>query len=179
MANPRYTGRQVWNRQQTHRRPTDDLVPGLAGIRKLTASPEWAISDKPAHEALVSERDFVAAQHIGAKCQPVDGAGRTHLLAGLLRCGTCRRSMDSQLSHGNRAYRCRHGHTSAHPAAMRQAPNLYLREDVILGRIFAHLHSLTSQDAGVRAEITELHQRETTIPRQRIQQHAQKQDIQP
>ena len=36
----------------------------MAGVRKLTASDEWAISDKPAHEALVSEADFVAAQTV-------------------------------------------------------------------------------------------------------------------
>lgn len=65
--------------------------------------------------------------------------------------------MPSQLSHGNVAYRCRHGHTSAHTAAMRQAPNLYLREDVILGRVLAELPTLTSRDAGIAAEIAQLH----------------------
>jgi len=34
LANPRYTGRQVWNRQQTHRHHTDDVVPGVAGVRR-------------------------------------------------------------------------------------------------------------------------------------------------
>jgi hypothetical protein len=28
--------------------------------------------------------------------------------------------MEAQSSHGNPAYRCRHGHTSAHPPGMRQ-----------------------------------------------------------
>lgn len=158
LANPRYTGRQVWNRQQTNRRPTDDLVPGVAGRRKLTPSRQWAISDKPAHEALVSEHDFVAAQTVSAKCQPVDGTSRRYLLAGLLCCGTCGRSMESQLSHGNTAYRCRHGHTSARPLAMRQAPNLYLREDVILGRAFAQLQTVTSRDAAILQEIARLQQ---------------------
>jgi len=156
LANPRYTGRQVWNRQQTNRLPTEDSVPGVAGMRTLTASQQWAISDKPAHEALVSEADFVAAQHVSAQNQPADGSTRSYLLVGLLRCGTCGRSMQSQLSHGNPAYRCRHGHTTAHRAAMRQARNLYLREDVILGRIFAQLHTLTSRDDRVRDEIVRL-----------------------
>jgi site-specific DNA recombinase len=156
LANPRYTGRQVWNRQQTNRRPTDDVLPGVAGVRKLAPSQTWAISDKPAHEALVSEHDFIAAQNVSAQNQPTDGSSRTYLLVGLLRCGTCGRSMQSQLSHGNPAYRCRHGHTSAHLVAMRQARNLYLREDVILGRIIAQMHTITSRDAGVRDEIASL-----------------------
>ncbi|WP_203915360.1 recombinase family protein, partial [Rhizocola hellebori] len=122
LANPRYTGRQVWNRQQTHRKPTDDAVPGVAALRKLTASQDWAISDQPAHEALISEPDFIATQNISARYQPADGSNRKYLLAGLLRCAACGRSMESQFSHGNTAYRCRHGHTSAQPAA--RAPEI-------------------------------------------------------
>ncbi|BFU43909.1 recombinase family protein [Krasilnikovia sp. MM14-A1004] len=39
LANPNNTGRQVWNRQHTHLRRTDDVAPGVAGLRKLTPSP--------------------------------------------------------------------------------------------------------------------------------------------
>ncbi|WP_412749692.1 recombinase family protein [Krasilnikovia sp. M28-CT-15] len=156
LANPRYTGRQVWNRQRTNRRPTNDVVPGVSGLRTLTPSPQWAISDKPAHEALVSESDFVAAQAVNARCRPTDGITRAYLLTGLLRCGTCGRSMEAQLSHGNHAYRCRHGHTSAHPASRRPSPNLYLREHLILSRTFAQLHTITSRDTAILREIAEL-----------------------
>jgi len=41
---------------------------------------------------------------------------------------------------------------------MRQARNLYLQEDVILGRIFAQLHTITSRDIGIAAEIVRLQQ---------------------
>jgi hypothetical protein len=162
LANPRYTGRQVWNRQHTQRRPTNEVVPGVTGLRRLTPSPQWAISDKPAHEALVSESDFVAAQTVNARRRPADGARRTYLLAGLLRCGTCGRSMESQLSHGNLAYCCRHGHTSAHPVGIRLAPNLYLRQDVILARILARLHAITSRDATVLKELARPQQNPNT-----------------
>lgn len=140
----------------TKRRPTDDAVPSVVGVRKLAPSQGWAISDKQAHEALVSEADFIAAQNVSAQNEPADGGSRIYLLVGLLRCGTCGRSMHSQLNHGNVAYRCRHGHTSAHTAAMRQAPNLYLREDVILGRVYAQLRTITSREAGVAAQIARL-----------------------
>jgi site-specific DNA recombinase len=163
VANPRYTGRQVWNRQQTNRHPTDDLVPGIAGVRKLAPSQAWAISDKPAHEALVSEADFVAAQSISARTPSADGSRRAYLLTGLLRCAACGRSMDPQSSHGNPAYRCRHGHTSAHTLAMRQTANLYLREDVILGRIRARLHTLTSRHTGIQEDIARLHEDQDVV----------------
>ncbi|MFC7246937.1 zinc ribbon domain-containing protein [Catellatospora aurea] len=97
-------------------------------------------------------------QNISAKCLPVDGIKRTYPLAGLLRCAFCGRSMESQFSHNNVAYRCRHGHTSAQTTAMRQARNLYLREDVILGRIFAQLKTITSRDPRIVEEITKLQQ---------------------
>jgi len=164
VANPRYTGRQVWNRQQTKRRPTEDVIPGVAGVRRLAPSQGWAISDKPAHEPLVSESDFVAAQNITARTRPANGGNsRTYLLTGLLRCATCGRSMESQSSHGNAAYRCRHGHTSAHTAGMRRAGNLYLREDIIVGRVLAQLRSLTSRDAGIKEQIARIHQNRSTI----------------
>jgi DNA invertase Pin-like site-specific DNA recombinase len=158
LANPRYTGRQVWNRQQTNRRPTDDVVPGVAGVRKLAPPRTWAISDEPAHKALVSEHDFIAAQNVSARCRAADGSKRTYPLAGLLRCAICGRSMESQLSHGNVAYRCRHGHTSAQTIAMRQGRNLYLRENVVVGRIFAQLKTITSRDARIAEEIAKLQQ---------------------
>jgi hypothetical protein len=88
---------------------------------------QWAISDKRVHEALLTEHDFTAAQQVSAQHRPADGSSRTYLLVGPLRCGVCGRSMQSQLSHGCPAYRCRHGHTSAHTTAMRQASRVRSR----------------------------------------------------
>jgi hypothetical protein len=57
----------------------------------------WVISRKPAHPALVSEADFIAAQDISAARGPAPGMGltgsrkRRYLLAGLLVCGGCGR----------------------------------------------------------------------------------------
>ena len=52
----------------------------------------WVISNRPAHPALVSEADFVAAQDISAARGPVphdEPVLRRYLLAGLLACGLC------------------------------------------------------------------------------------------
>ncbi|MGC5021362.1 recombinase family protein [Micromonospora sp. DT47] len=96
LANPRYTGRQVWNRKRSDRERTQDDLPGLLQARRLAARTQWALSTKPAHPALVSEQDFLAAQAVSALPQAADGTKRTYLLAGLLRCALCGRSLESQ-----------------------------------------------------------------------------------
>lgn len=37
LANPRYTGRQVWNRQRSDRERTQDELPGLLQVRRVAA----------------------------------------------------------------------------------------------------------------------------------------------
>jgi len=121
LSNPRYTGRQVWNRQRTDRDLTDpaDVSLGHKSLQRWNLPDGWVISRKPAHPALVSEADFIAAQDISAARGPAPGASpnapreRRYLLAGLPVCGGCGRRMESAWSNGKAAYRCRHGHTTA------------------------------------------------------------------
>jgi site-specific DNA recombinase len=101
---------------------------------------------------LVSEEDFVA-QAIHAPQQTGDGATRTYLLAGLLRCELCRRRMDSHWVNDRPGYRCRHGHTSAKPPTTARPRNLYLREDTILTDLATKLSHITkSRDPHSLAE---------------------------
>ncbi|MFE7298537.1 recombinase family protein [Streptomyces sp. NPDC057579] len=95
LGNPRYTGRQVWHRQRTDHEllHPDNTGLGHRDIMHWNAPEDWGISAKPAHPALVSEADFVAAQHIRAARETAPG--RTYLLAGLLRCRLCGRRMES------------------------------------------------------------------------------------
>jgi site-specific DNA recombinase len=98
LANPRYTGRQVWHRQPTAMDLLDPANTGL-GHRQVQRRglPEgWVISAHPAHPALVSEEDFIAVQGIRATRQDAD-PGRWYRLAGLLRCGICGRRAESGL----------------------------------------------------------------------------------
>ena len=97
----------------------------------------WVISARPAHPALVSEADFIAAQDASAPRGPAGPATRRYLLAGLLRCGTCGRRLESAWSNGKPAYRCRHGYTSATRPDPARPRNLYIREDTILPRLAA------------------------------------------
>ena len=130
VRNPRYTGRQVWNWQRTDRdlAGPGDVALGHKRVQRWNLPDGWVISRKPAHPALVSEADFIAAQDISAARGPVPAIGlaaphkRRYLLAGLLSCGGCGRRMESAWSNGKPAYRCRHGHTTASrrgPASLR------------------------------------------------------------
>jgi site-specific DNA recombinase len=146
LANPRYTGRQVWNRQRTDKDLADRayIALGHKSVQRWNLPGGWVISARPAHPALVSEADFIAAQDISAAHGPAPHSAlagpvrRRYLLAGLVICGICGRRMDSAWSNGKPAYRCRHGHTSAAPPDPDRAKNAYVRED----RILAHLPAL-------------------------------------
>ncbi len=158
LANPRYTGRQVWNRQRTDTDLADpaDIALGHKQVQRWNLPGGWVISNRPAHPALVSEADFIAAQGISAARGPAPKAGpaaphkRRYLLAGLLACGICGRRMESAWSNGKAAYRCRHGHTSAAPPGPGQPGNAYVREDRILPQLPALYLLLTGADPGAR-----------------------------
>lgn len=155
LANPRYTGRQVWNRQRIDHDPAADRR-GQRAVLRWNQPPDWVISKTLAHPVLVSEDDFVAAQAITATPAPADRTTRTYTLVGLLRCRTCGRRMDSHWVHQRPGYRCRHGHTSAKPLAPDRPKTLYLREDHILARLTRQLDQLRVCDQTARLDPTEL-----------------------
>ena len=155
LQNPRYTGHQVWNRQRTDKDLADpaDVSLGHKSVQRWNLPDGWVISRRPAHEALVSEAGFIAAQDVNAARGPsprADLAGpekRQYLLAGLLTCGVCGRRMESAWSNGKPAYRCRHGHTTASAPSLERPKNAYVREDRILPHLPA-LHLLLTGPAG-------------------------------
>ncbi len=139
LANPRYTGRQVWNRQRTDFDLVDPANTGLGHrqVQRWNLPEGWVISKHPAHAALVREADFIAAQDIAIPRGPARPAVRRYLLAGLLACGQCGRRLESAWSNGKPANRCRHGHASATGPAACRAKNTYVREDQILPHLAA------------------------------------------
>jgi DNA invertase Pin-like site-specific DNA recombinase len=132
VANPRYTGRQVWNRQHVEHRRGDDGGP--IRVQQWNPTDEWVVSARSAHPLLVSEAHFVAVQAIRSTRASGHGTFRTYRLAGLLRCGTCGRRLDSHWVNDRPGYRCRHGYTSASPATDRPDRErvIYVREDELL-----------------------------------------------
>jgi site-specific DNA recombinase len=149
LANPRYTGRQVWNRQSSQAVLVDPANTGL-GHRQVQwwNLPEgWVISRHPAHTALVSEADFIAARDAAVPRGPAGPAARRYLLAGLVACGRCGRRLESCWSNGKPAYRCRHGYASSASPDPDRPKNTYVREDQILPHLAA-VAILLAGDAG-------------------------------
>jgi site-specific DNA recombinase len=128
LANPRYTGREVWSRHQ---------AAGADGQRRMNPA-EWAISRSRAHPALVSEADFVAAQQVRTERRNDDGEVRRYVLAGLVVCGLCGRRMDAHWVNDRAGYRCRHGHNSAQRTIQDRPRNLYVREDTLIAELVRH-----------------------------------------
>jgi len=155
LANPRYTGRQVWNRQRTDKDLADpaDVRLGHKDVQWWNLPDGRVISKRPAHPALVSEADFVAVQDVSAARGPAPRGEvsppdrRRYLLAGIIVCGTCGRRMESAWSNGRAAYRCRHGRTTASAPSLERPKNAYVREDRILPHLPA-LHLLLAGSAG-------------------------------
>jgi site-specific DNA recombinase len=139
LANPRYTGRQVWNRQPSQAVLVDpaNTTLGHKQVQRWNLPEGWVISRHPAHAALVSEADFIAAQETTAPRGPAGPAVRRYLLAGLIACGRCGRRLESCWSYGRPAYRCRHGYTSATVPDPARPKNTYVREDQILPHLAA------------------------------------------
>jgi len=152
LANPRYTGRQVWNRQPSQAVLVDpaNTTLGHKQVQRWNLPEGWVISKHPAHAALVSEADFIAAQDTTAPRGPAGPAVRQYLLAGLITCGRCGRRLESAWSYGRAAYRCRHGYTSAAIPDPARPKNAYVREDQILPHLAA-LAILLAGPAGIPA----------------------------
>ena len=119
---------------------------GHKQVQRWNLPEGWVISRHPAHPALVSEADFIAAQDATAPRGPAGPATRRYLLAGLLACGQCGRRLESAWSNGKPAYRCRHGYISAARPEPGRPKNTYIREDQILPHLAALAILLSGDD---------------------------------
>jgi Recombinase zinc beta ribbon domain len=111
----------------------------LAASGRSMVQGDAVVSKVVSHPALVSEEDFVAAQQIRAERSVGMGGQRHYVLRGLVRCGLCGRRMNAHWVHRRAGYRCRHGHRSNGSRSADALDNLYIREDVLLGRLTAHV----------------------------------------
>jgi DNA invertase Pin-like site-specific DNA recombinase len=133
LENPRYTGRQVWNRQSTEGHGSGGRVSGRgSGAVRWNPAEEWEVSDQLTHRPLVDDATFLAVQGMRTSRATKDGQIRHYVLAGLVVCGVCGRRMDAHWVHGRRGYRCRHGYSSAAPRPADAPRNVYVREDRLL-----------------------------------------------
>jgi len=116
--------------------------PGTGYETRLRWNPasRWIWSDTIAHQPLITNEDFQAAQAIMA------GAGRArrisreahqrvirpYVLRGRLYCGYCGRRMQGQYSNQAPYYRCRYPREYALASHVRHPANVYLREADLL-----------------------------------------------
>ncbi|WP_231956900.1 MULTISPECIES: recombinase family protein [unclassified Actinoplanes] len=150
LANARYTGRQVWNRQFTDHREArpGDKRSSLGPVRVWNPREEWETSQERTHPALVSDADFLRVQQTSAVLEPVDGSSRRYALTGRLLCAVCGRRLVAHWMNKKPGYRCRHGHTTAHPTDVAGPKWVFWAE----ARVFAtlagqHLELADLQDA--------------------------------
>ncbi|MEV0271513.1 recombinase family protein [Hamadaea sp. NPDC050747] len=132
LANPRYTGRQVWNRQHhEYTDPVADDILGQSQIRRWNALQDCVVSADSAHPAIVSEEEFIAAQGVYAKPDQ-SRPERVYLLTGLIFCQDCGRRLEAHWTHGRAGYRCRHGHTATRQRGDAGPRTVYAREEQLL-----------------------------------------------
>ncbi|MFB9238719.1 recombinase family protein [Plantactinospora siamensis] len=136
LSNPRYTGRQVWNKQRKDEVLLDvnDVALGYETRMRWNDKDSWVWSDTVAHPPLVTVNDFELVQTIMA----ASGRGRTgtqqrrarrdYVLRGLMLCGLCGRKMQSHQAHEAAYYRCRYPNEYALANHVQHPRNVYVAE---------------------------------------------------
>jgi hypothetical protein len=141
LTNPRYTGRQIWNKQRKDEVliDVDDVALGHETKMRWNDPQSWVWSAHVTHEPLVTDEDFrkVQAQiagrrHRQATIMTIKRTRHPYQLRGLLFCGICHRRMQGSWNNGKPHYRCVYpteyglaNHTS-HPRSV------YVREELIV-----------------------------------------------
>jgi DNA invertase Pin-like site-specific DNA recombinase len=145
LRNPRYTGRQVWNKQRKDEVLLDvnDVARGYETRLRWNDTRQWVWSETIAQEPLVTVEDFEAARAIMADAGRARSSSREarervahpYVLRGRLYCGYCGRRMQGQYSNHAPYYRCRYPKEYALASHVRHPANVYLREAGILAAI--------------------------------------------
>jgi site-specific DNA recombinase len=140
LTNPRYTGRQVWNRQRRDEVLVDVNDVALGHETRMRWNPQdaWVYSAQPTHAPLVSTEDFqrtqaqFAAGAHRAITPKVRRTVRPYAFKGLIHCGICNRRMQGSWNHDQAHYRCRYPDEYALANQIRHPRNVYLRENALL-----------------------------------------------
>ncbi|MCM0673413.1 recombinase family protein [Micromonospora phytophila] len=116
LTNPRYTGRQVWNKQRTDEvlLDVDDVALGHTGVMRWNTRDKWVVSKEITHPPLIDDETFEQAQALltrRARAADLQGRRRRtrnpYVFRGMIYCAACQRRMQGQYNHGAAYYRCR------------------------------------------------------------------------
>ncbi|MEV4539804.1 recombinase family protein [Asanoa sp. NPDC049518] len=158
LTNPRYTGRQVWNRQRGDDvlLDVDDVAAGYTTVHRWNHPDDWVWSTGQAHEALVDPETFARVQDalrtrgtVGDTGKAPRRSTRPYLFRGLITCGLCHRRMNAGVHHGHIYYRCVARDLPEPPAD--HPPTVYLRQDALTAPVTAFLRQ-TAHSAEARVE---------------------------
>ncbi|MGF1431542.1 recombinase family protein [Kitasatospora sp. LaBMicrA B282] len=141
LTNPRYTGRQVWNKQRKDEILLDieDVTLGYTTTLRWNDQDKWIVSDRIVHPPIIDDETFAQAQDIirsRSRSHAAPGVQRTtnlYLLRGTFTCATCDRKMQGQWIHGEAYHRCRFPAEYALANRIQHPRNVYLREKDVLG----------------------------------------------
>ena len=143
LANPRYTGRQVWNKQRRDEILVDveDVAQGHLSRMRWNDRSDWVWSAEQTHEAIISPEEFDRAQAQMAAGSHRPGAikqrqaKRTYVLSGRVHCALCGLRMQGNFSHAANHYRCRFATDRGPVPGMDHPRNVYVREDRIVPKL--------------------------------------------
>ncbi len=141
LTNPRYTGRQVWNRQRKDEVLIDvhDVALGHMTKMRWNEADKWIYSDEPAHPPIIDDDTFAKAQELLTARRGSPPEHKPHrsrhdyILRGLLYCGVCGRRMQGHWANAAPYYRCRFPAEYALANRVDHPLNVTLRQDAVLG----------------------------------------------
>ena len=139
LANPRYTGRQVWNKQPKSEQLIDvnDVALGHATKQTRNEQGKWIWSREPVHEPLIGTEVFEQVQALqrakgSASERSPRRTPRGYALRGIMRCGICGRKMQGSWNNGKPHYRCTFLAEYAAKNKVDHPASVYVREEQLL-----------------------------------------------
>ncbi|HEU0088614.1 MAG TPA: recombinase family protein [Pseudonocardiaceae bacterium] len=141
LSNPRYTGRQVWNKQRKDEvlLDVDDVALGHTSTMRWNHQDAWVWSTEIVHQPLIDTEAFEQVQAMltgrGAQRSTRERHRTQHryVLRGLLHCGLCGRRMQGQQSKQALYYRCRFPTEYGLANKITHPRNVYLAERELIG----------------------------------------------
>jgi site-specific DNA recombinase len=146
LDNPRYTGRQVWNKQPKSEQLIDvnDVALGHATKQTWNEPGKWIWSKETVHQSLIDTGTFEQVQALHRAKGSADErtprrTPRAYALRGIVRCGICGRKMQGSWNNGKSHYRCTFLSQYAAKNKISHPTSVYLREELLLAKLDAWL----------------------------------------
>jgi site-specific DNA recombinase len=154
LANPRYTGYEVWNKQRRDEVLLDvnDVAAGYETKLRWNDPDTWVWSAVPAHPTIVDLDTWKQAQrHLDlgrahSATRRDKPTPRPYVLRGLVRCGLCGRKMQGTWNNGRPHYRCQFAAEYAAVKEIDHPKTVYLREDVITSKLDGWINKVFDPD---------------------------------